>query len=126
MRLMLSDGLSGPSALLPVEIISCVCISGAGVCCHMAEAMHEVVASHEADSPDSVDYAALCDILLPGQGYSEHVAPQLLTALKQAVLMLDKLVVETASADGISASHALEGRPPPFVAPAGRRPCTPS
>ena len=61
----------------------------------MAEAMHEAEAMREADSPDSVDYAALCDILLPGQRYSEHVAPQLLTALKQAVLMLDKLVAQS-------------------------------
>ena len=80
----------------------------------MAEAMHEAEAMREADSPDSVDYAALCDILLPGQRYSEHVAPQLLTALKQAVLMLDKLLVKASGANGVSASDAIGGWTPPL------------
>jgi len=81
----------------------------------MAAAMHEEETRHEADSTDSVDYAALCGILLPGQRYSQHVAPLLLTALQQAVAMLDKLVAEAASANGVSASPALEGTPPFFL-----------
>ena len=80
---------------------------------HMAEAMPEAQAMHEADSPDSADYAALCNILLPGQRYSEHLAPQLLTALKQAVALLENLVAPASSANGISASQTAEGDPPP-------------
>ena len=78
----------------------------------MAEAMHEAEAMSGADLPDSVNYAALCDILLPGQRYSEHVAPQLLTALKQAVLMLDNLVAKASGVNRVSASQGIEGWTP--------------
>ena len=83
----------------------------------MADAMRDADATH------CIDYAALAGILLPGQPYSDTLAPQLLTALQQAVSEIEAVVAEIADNPEASANGDAAGSPhlPPPSPPPPRR-----